>query len=83
MTHPLSMLGYWPGISALAPTTWTTALRTGDGTTRKDGLANLAAGTWGAGALGLAAHRPALPLRDGRVVVPAPLPGPGDRCACT
>ncbi|MFD8694329.1 DUF402 domain-containing protein [Kitasatospora purpeofusca] len=39
-------LGYWPGISALAPTTWTRALRTGDDTSRKDGLADLAAGTW-------------------------------------
>ncbi|MET8624588.1 DUF402 domain-containing protein [Kitasatospora sp. NPDC004669] len=39
-------LAYWPGIRSLAPTTWTTALRTGDDTSRKDGLANLAAGTW-------------------------------------
>ncbi|MCP2314276.1 DUF402 domain-containing protein [Kitasatospora paracochleata] len=39
-------LGYWPGITALAPTTWTTALRTGDDTARKHGLADLAADTW-------------------------------------
>ncbi|MQS17850.1 DUF402 domain-containing protein [Streptomyces kaniharaensis] len=45
-TGTLLELGYWPGISALAPTTWTTALRTGDDTSRKNGLANLAAGTW-------------------------------------
>jgi hypothetical protein len=39
-------LGYWPGIHSLAPTTWTTALRTGDDAARKSGLANLAAGAW-------------------------------------
>ncbi|MET8630828.1 hypothetical protein ABZW30_45300 [Kitasatospora sp. NPDC004669] len=31
-TGTLLELGYWPGINALAPTTWTTALRTGDDT---------------------------------------------------
>ncbi|MFE5586104.1 DUF402 domain-containing protein [Kitasatospora sp. NPDC056531] len=39
-------LAYWPGIRSLAPTTWTTALRTGDDAVRKSGLTNLAAGTW-------------------------------------
>ncbi|GAA4830162.1 DUF402 domain-containing protein [Kitasatospora terrestris] len=33
-------------IHDLAPTTWTTALRTGDDTTRKSGLESLAVGTW-------------------------------------
>ncbi|MFB7673202.1 DUF402 domain-containing protein [Kitasatospora purpeofusca] len=45
-TGTLLEIGYWPGIRALAPTTWTAALRTGDDTSRKDGLVNLAAGTW-------------------------------------
>ncbi|MFJ2781596.1 DUF402 domain-containing protein [Kitasatospora sp. NPDC087315] len=39
-------LAYWPGIESLAPTTWITATRTGDDTTRKQGLDDLAAGTW-------------------------------------
>ncbi|WP_344628278.1 DUF402 domain-containing protein [Kitasatospora arboriphila] len=39
-------LAYWPGIRSLAPTAWTTALRTGDDTARKNGLHDLAAGTW-------------------------------------
>ncbi|MFB8290662.1 DUF402 domain-containing protein [Kitasatospora purpeofusca] len=39
-------IGYWPGIRALAPTTWTTALRTGDDSSRKDGLEHLASGSW-------------------------------------
>ncbi|WP_344641128.1 DUF402 domain-containing protein [Kitasatospora cystarginea] len=39
-------LGYWPGIRSLAPTAWTTALRTGDDAVRKSGLQNLAAGIW-------------------------------------
>ncbi|MDH6708258.1 hypothetical protein P3T27_004997 [Kitasatospora sp. MAA19] len=43
--HVLS-LAYWPGIESLAPTTWITATRTGDDTTRKQGLEDLAAGTW-------------------------------------
>ncbi|WP_051813946.1 hypothetical protein [Kitasatospora sp. MBT63] len=37
---------HWPGIESLAPTTWITSTRSGDGTTRKQGLADLAAGTW-------------------------------------
>ncbi|MFD9124760.1 DUF402 domain-containing protein [Kitasatospora sp. NPDC059571] len=39
-------LGDWPGITAPAPTAWTTALRTGDGTARRSGLSDLAAGSW-------------------------------------
>ncbi|WP_329492991.1 hypothetical protein [Kitasatospora herbaricolor] len=39
-------LAYWPGIHSLAPTTWATALRTGDAGARMTGLTNLAAGTW-------------------------------------
>ncbi len=39
-------LAYWPGIESLAPTTWSTALRTGDDATRKQGLQHLASGTW-------------------------------------
>ncbi|TYC66637.1 DUF402 domain-containing protein [Streptomyces sp. CB01881] len=39
-------LAYWPGIESLAPTTWITATRTGDDVTRKQGLEDLAAGTW-------------------------------------
>ncbi|WP_159401204.1 hypothetical protein [Streptomyces sp. NRRL B-24484] len=39
-------LAYWPGIRSLAPTAWTTALRTGDDTARKNGLHDLVAGTW-------------------------------------
>ncbi|MFC9328729.1 DUF402 domain-containing protein [Kitasatospora sp. NPDC057015] len=39
-------LAYWPGIRSLAPTTWATALRTGDDAVRKRGLADLAAGSW-------------------------------------
>lgn len=39
-------LAYWPGIRSLAPTTWSTALRTGDDGVRKQGLRNLAAGDW-------------------------------------
>lgn len=39
-------LASWPGIESLAPTTWITSTRTGDDTTRKQGLADLAAGTW-------------------------------------
>ncbi|MFF2819582.1 DUF402 domain-containing protein [Kitasatospora cineracea] len=39
-------IGYWPGIRALVPTTWTTALRTGDDSSRKKGLDHLASGTW-------------------------------------
>ncbi|MER5642152.1 DUF402 domain-containing protein [Kitasatospora sp. NPDC002227] len=42
-------LAYWPGIESLAPTTWITATRTGDDTTRKQGLEDLAAGTWALG----------------------------------
>ncbi|MFD0277865.1 DUF402 domain-containing protein [Kitasatospora sp. NPDC127111] len=43
-------LAYWPGIRSLAPTTWATALRTGDDTVRKSGLHDLAAGSWELGA---------------------------------
>ncbi|WP_063783295.1 DUF402 domain-containing protein [Streptomyces sp. XY431] len=39
-------LAYWPGIESLAPTTWITSTRTGDDVTRKQGLEDLAAGTW-------------------------------------
>ncbi|MFF8775286.1 DUF402 domain-containing protein [Kitasatospora sp. NPDC015120] len=39
-------LASWPGIESLAPTTWITSLATGDDTARKQGLADLAAGTW-------------------------------------
>ncbi|MEV0537219.1 DUF402 domain-containing protein [Kitasatospora sp. NPDC050463] len=39
-------LAYWPGIESLAPTTWITATRNQDDTTRKQGLQDLAAGTW-------------------------------------
>ncbi|MEK2495494.1 DUF402 domain-containing protein [Kitasatospora purpeofusca] len=39
-------LAYWPGIGSLAPTSWITSLATGDDTARKQGLADLAAGTW-------------------------------------
>ncbi|TYC68799.1 hypothetical protein EH183_38780 [Streptomyces sp. CB01881] len=35
-------LACWPGIRSLAPTTWTTALRTGDDALRKNGLARTA-----------------------------------------
>ncbi|MGW4652312.1 DUF402 domain-containing protein [Kitasatospora sp. NPDC004289] len=43
--HQLT-LAYWPGIESLAPTTWITSTRTGDDVTRKQGLEDLAAGTW-------------------------------------
>jgi hypothetical protein len=39
-------LAYWPRVTSLAPTTWITALRTGDDAMRKRGLDDLAAGTW-------------------------------------
>ncbi len=43
-------LAYWPGLESLGPTTWSTAMRTGDGQVRKQvrkqGLENLAAGEW-------------------------------------
>ncbi|MFD9687346.1 DUF402 domain-containing protein [Kitasatospora sp. NPDC059088] len=39
-------LAYWPGVESLAPITWSTALRTGDEETRKQGLHDLAAGQW-------------------------------------
>ncbi|WP_380286484.1 DUF402 domain-containing protein [Kitasatospora purpeofusca] len=39
-------LAYWPGIESLAPTTWITSTATGDDTARKQGLEDLAAGTW-------------------------------------
>ncbi len=39
-------LAYWPGIESLAPTTWITSTRNQDDVTRKQGLEDLAAGTW-------------------------------------
>ncbi|MFF2751328.1 DUF402 domain-containing protein [Kitasatospora sp. NPDC058048] len=39
-------LAYWPGIESLAPTSWITSTRAGNDTTRQQGLADLATGTW-------------------------------------
>jgi hypothetical protein len=36
----------WPGIESLVPTTWTQWLTTGDDAVRRQGIPNLAAGTW-------------------------------------
>jgi hypothetical protein len=45
-TGDVITLAYWPRITSLAPTTWITSLRTGDNVVRKQGLDDLAAGTW-------------------------------------
>jgi hypothetical protein len=45
-TGQVLTLAYWPGIESLAPTSWISALATGDDTVRKQGLDDLAAGTW-------------------------------------
>lgn len=40
------VLGCWPGIEMLAPTTWTAWLRTGDAGVRRQAIPNLAARRW-------------------------------------
>jgi hypothetical protein len=40
------LLAHWPGIASLAPQTWIDWLLTGDDAVRKQGLPDLAAGTW-------------------------------------
>jgi hypothetical protein len=40
------LLAHWPGVTGLAPTTWTAWVRTGDDAVRKQGLPDLAAGRW-------------------------------------
>ena len=40
------VLGCWPGVEVLVPTTWIHWLRTGDDTVRKQAIPNLASGRW-------------------------------------
>lgn len=45
-TDTVLMLGCWPGVEMLAPTTWIQWLRTGDDAVRKQAVPNLASGRW-------------------------------------
>jgi hypothetical protein len=44
------VLGCWPGVRMLAPTTWTAWLETGEESVRREALPNLAVGRWDLGA---------------------------------